>query len=216
VNNNPLRYTDPTGHCIDPDSCPQSIQNKITPPIGATGTITTNRGSSLGTHVGSGTVVTHDHFSGPVTSVTYTDSLGLQHRSNSLPKINRTFETSHLSFVNTKVAPAAPVASASTIANLKQGDEIQVVYYDNYLKTAEYFNTTITRINSTAFTFADPLQIINLGDSGGGIFFKGELIGNTWAYTRVTLIDGTHLYNEGIGALYQHSPPVSEQRRNAR
>ena len=31
-------------------------------------------------------------------------------------------------------------------------------------------------------TLADPVRIINPGDSGGGVFFNGQLIGNTWSY----------------------------------
>jgi len=28
---------------------------------------------------------------------------------------------------------------------------------------------------------SDPNRVINVGDSGGGVYFEGQLVGNTWS-----------------------------------
>ena len=80
---------------------------------------------------------------------------------------------------------AAPIASQRTIKGLGAGDMVDVVYWDDPRGQLAVATFQIKAIqNKTVIILHDPGNIINGGDSGGGVFYNGELVGNTWRYVQ--------------------------------
>jgi hypothetical protein len=63
-----------------------------------------------------------------------------------------------------------------------------VSYWDDELSQLVQDDFTIAEIREGVATLLDPERRINTGDSGGGAFFEGHLVGNVWSIN--TLADG--------------------------
>jgi hypothetical protein len=88
-------------------------------------------------------------------------------------------------------ADCARLADRETIAGLGFGAWLTVVYWDepnSSLVQAEFF---VLAADGRTATLFDPFAQINPGDSGGGVFRDGKLVGNTWSI--LTLNDNTPL-----------------------
>ncbi len=76
----------------------------------------------------------------------------------------------------------APLADIETIMSLSPGDIVQVVYWDDEQDGFAIANLEIDDpVNEPNFINSirviDALDVINPGDSGGGVFYNGELVG---------------------------------------
>jgi len=145
-------------------------------------------GFSLGTAVAPNIILTHNHFHKPpepVQDETLT-FLDLTRAALSLPVEGLPFVaidggTALIYLPDTVTLPGAPLGDRSTIDHLAAGDRLTVCYWDDDGGRVVQQDFEIIRIEDGAATLADPDRIINPGDSGGGAFFEGRLVGNTWA-----------------------------------
>jgi hypothetical protein len=76
---------------------------------------------------------------------------------------------------------AAALGDQTTINQLAEGMWLQVDYWDEIDQRFVQGNFQIRRLEQGVATLADPHLVIRTGDSGGGIYVDGKLIGNTWA-----------------------------------
>jgi hypothetical protein len=90
------------------------------------------------------------------------------------------------------------MASMRTISQLGAGDTVDVVYWDDGREKLAVAVFQIKNIlNNTIIVLDDPDDIINGGDSGGGVFYNGQLIGNIWRY--IERLDGQgNLVNKDV------------------
>jgi hypothetical protein len=75
-----------------------------------------------------------------------------------------------------------PLGGKSTIKRLTAGDWLTVNYWDDANRRLATKDFRLIKTANGIATLADPERVINVGDSGGGAFFNGQLIGNTWSY----------------------------------
>jgi hypothetical protein len=75
-----------------------------------------------------------------------------------------------------------PLADKSALNHLSTGDWLTVNYWDNANQRLATKDFRLIKMANGIATLADPERVINPGDSGGGVFFEGRLIGNTWSY----------------------------------
>ncbi len=100
-----------------------------------------------------------------------------------------------------------PVSIALTAAALAEPPLINQLAPDDWL-TVNYWDDANSRLATRAFKFiqmkngvatlADPEHVINPGDSGGGVYFEGRLIGNTWSYNADTAGNSLGSFNVAL------------------
>jgi hypothetical protein len=79
--------------------------------------------------------------------------------------------------------PFATIASQQVIRELVAGDFVEVVYRDEASSELAITSLQIRGIlGNSVVVLEDPGDIINVGDSGGGVYYQGAFIGNTWRY----------------------------------
>jgi len=159
--------------------------------------------ASLGTVVqvekgGNVVLLSHNHhFELPLASGSSTEHL-LFHSVRGVQKditltnveVSSQHETTRLTFpthdltlwFGKRLTPAQSV-DAATLESIQVGEGLAVTFWD---ETTQEFGITTLRIvdidwEGGAFKLADPDKIINKGDSGGGVFYNGLLVGNNWA-----------------------------------
>jgi hypothetical protein len=160
---------------------------------------------SLGTKITPNTVLTHIHFSDLAS--TYILDPSNPKRPHGVSSTTRTTPfgksiqygiQTRLVYSSVKFAGStAPIASSRTIKQLSAGDSVDVVYWDDArqeLAIAVFQIRTVR--NNTMIVLDDPADIINGGDSGGGVFYNGELVGNTWRYVERVDLEGNQLDKE--------------------
>lgn len=160
---------------------------------------------SLGTKITANTVLTHNHFSD--LAGTFILDPSNARRPHGVSDTTRTtpFGRSRQYGAQTRLVYSAvkyagqvsPIASQRTIQHLSTGDTVDVVYWDDArqeLAVAVFQIRTIR--NNTVIVLDDPADIINSGDSGGGVFYNGELIGNTWRYLERVDLNGNQVDKE--------------------
>jgi hypothetical protein len=77
--------------------------------------------------------------------------------------------------------PAAALASSADLADLKAGHWLSVSYWDETRSRLARHDFQIVQIKDGIVRLADPDRIIRPGDSGGGAYFNGKLVGNVWS-----------------------------------
>lgn len=161
---------------------------------------------SLGTKISANTVLTHNHFSD--LAGTFIVDPSNTKRPHSISNTTRTIsigsrsyqygDQTRLVYSEIKYSGSfAPIASQQTIKQLRTGDIVDVVYWDDAhgkLAVAEFPIKSIRQ--GTLIIFNDPHNIINRGDSGGGVFYNGKLIGNTWRYLEILDSQGNKVSKE--------------------
>jgi RHS repeat-associated protein len=191
VNNNPVKYTDPSGHdagcngkdCADIGLVSSAVEFRYTG---------TGSHSSLGTQINRNTVLTHNHNQTPYSSLVAYDSSGKSHNLDSTAKYSQIGpsvfggkpETTLLTFSQQLGGNGASIASIETILNLEVGDIVKVIYWTENLSSPDIASFDVIDVSQSkegGISLKDPKGIINPGDSGGGVFFNNQLIGNTWA-----------------------------------
>jgi hypothetical protein len=75
----------------------------------------------------------------------------------------------------------APVGDPTSLSRLAPGAWLAVDYWDDIRQRFAQGNFRIKRLEAGVATLSDPEGVIGLGDSGGGIYAGGKLIGNIWA-----------------------------------
>ena len=161
---------------------------------------------SLGTKISPNTVLTHNHFSD--LAGTYILDPASPKRPHGVSNSTRTTQfgrspqygaQTRLVYSAVKYAGStAPIASKRTIAQLGAGDTVDVVYWDDARQELAVAVFQIKdMLHNTIIVLDDPADIINGGDSGGGVFYNGQLIGNTWRY--IERLDGQgNLVNKDV------------------
>jgi len=145
-------------------------------------------GFSLGTALAPNIILTHNHFHKPPEPVqdetlTFLDPTraALSLPVEGLPFVAIDGGTALIYLPGTVALPGAPISNRSTVEHLAIGDRLTVCYWDDDGERLAQQDFAIIRIEGGVATLADPDRIINPGDSGGGAFFEGRLVGNTWA-----------------------------------
>jgi hypothetical protein len=79
--------------------------------------------------------------------------------------------------------PFAPIATQQVIRELVSGDFVEVIYRDDSSSRLAIASLQIRGfLENSVVVLEDSENIINVGDSGGGVYYQGALIGNTWRY----------------------------------
>jgi len=196
--NNPVRYVDPDGH--DPITAFLLIlaaaavltacapEPAPAPEIASSVNVTDMFGqhNSLATIINSNTALTHNHFDeGPFPlDELFADGRAIDFFDPVGPEIYGTGESqSGLVTIDSdfKGSPAE-LASQDVISSLDVGNAVQVAYWDDAERELAMGSFTVQApVSGGALLLNDPDNILNLGDSGGGVFYNGQLIGNLWA-----------------------------------
>ena len=160
---------------------------------------------SLGTKVSKHSVLTHNHFQNlSGTHIVDPSNTKRPHgvsnttRTSAFGRSTRYGAQTRLVHSAVKYAGAvAPIATQRTIKGLRVGDMVNVVYWDDPREQMAVAVFEIRAIkDNTVIVLNDPANIINGGDSGGGVFYNGQLIGNTWRYVQITDRAGNQLDKE--------------------
>jgi len=142
----------------------------------------------LGTAVEASTILTHNHFifsPGPRESDTLTftvpsgQAFTVPMSDMAAVAVDAGTQVFYLPSYVTLVT--APVADQSCLDQLAAGMWLQVDYWDGATQRFAHGNFQVERLEQGVATLADPGRLIRRGDSGGGAFLGGKLIGNTWA-----------------------------------
>jgi hypothetical protein len=144
---------------------------------------------SLGTVIGPRLILTHNHFGaalGTLPNETFTISDGTGRsavvRVADVKRIAIDRGTLLLQLPDSVNLTVLPLAERATISRLAAGDWLTVNYWDNADQRLAAKDFRLIKTANGVATLADPDRVINPGDSGGGVFFNGQLIGNTWSY----------------------------------
>jgi hypothetical protein len=143
---------------------------------------------SLGTLVGPASVLTHNHY--PVAPVgAWAEALQITPLGQAtvtaplaelaVEAVNAETNRVALDGRPALIAAPAPVAGDDTLAALAAGDVLTVVYWDDAEGALAQGDYAVVAVERGVLTLADPGKVINGGDSGGGAFYRGELVGNT-------------------------------------
>lgn len=143
---------------------------------------------SLGTLVGPDTIVTHNHFSPPLgrlpdEAFIFEDSIGrsIRWRAIDLKLMVIDAGTMLIRLPAAAFVTSATVANPATLRRLAAGAWLTATYWDNSATRTVQHDFQITQIDRATVKLADPGRLINPGDSGGGVYFNNELIGNIWS-----------------------------------
>jgi hypothetical protein len=160
----------------------------------------------LGTVVGAGLILTHNHFSDPGAAhlsevTTFTDPDGRQTMALStqiqIIRLKGDITLLHLpvdvacrtSYESTRLGafghvptpppcPQAQLATSAIIMRLHQSDRLAVNYRDKATKQLVQDDFEILSVNDGLATLADLKKVIGAGDSGGGVYFGDKLVGS--------------------------------------
>ena len=142
----------------------------------------------LGTAVGASAILTHNHFvfsPEPRESETLTFTVpsgqAFTVLMSDMAAVAVDAGTQVFYLPSYVVLATAPVADQSCVDQLKAGMWLQVDYWDRATQRFAQGNFQVERLEQGVATLADPAHLIRRGDSGGGAFLEGKLIGNTWA-----------------------------------
>jgi hypothetical protein len=146
---------------------------------------------SLGTITGSNAILTHNHFHTPTGRL---DNEAMRFDAPGQPtarvpmgdlahtRLNDQTTQFTLGGEWRPTAAPAPIAEAATLAALWPGDVVTVVYWDDAAQSLAVTACAIAAASPGVLTLADPDNLFNGGDSGGGVFYQGALVGNTWGF----------------------------------
>jgi hypothetical protein len=215
VRNNPLKYIDPDGHCpicaliLLAFLAAGCASQPITQPpslIDSTVNITDRSGnhSSLGTQISDNTALTHNHFGSPLNTYTAVDSTGFSQPFSGAAsdpigqdvvidptRVNTGQQTRLITLLDQMAGSSAQIASQQTINGLQLGDMVDIAYWDDangQVTTGQFSISDVNNLGNGAISVGDPLGILNPGDSGGGVYYHGQLIGNLWS-----IVGGGHI-----------------------
>lgn len=154
---------------------------------------------SLGTVVdGGGTIITHNHFD-PLAEASAKEVLVRKPQHPLWELFPKSVFQSGISLINhqaqqIKLPRTLSGVSSATIGRpqlLKVGSEVNIAYYNENIDFIQVYNTVVKDIalpinprdpisQSVLSAFVENRGVINMGDSGGGMFFNGKLVGTHW------------------------------------
>lgn len=144
------------------------------------------RDESLGTIIAPDLILTHNHFSRPQPAwqeevYTFEDAWGrsVVWQPRSLKFTMPDAETLLIRLPAAAFPDRATVADRTTVNRLTVGTWLTITYWDNTARRMVQHDFQIIQIKNGLATLADPDKHINRGDSGGGAFWQGQLVGNT-------------------------------------
>ncbi len=144
-------------------------------------------GFSLGTAIGAHTLLTHNHFSQPGGEgsgemMKFVDVDGHEVELAVADLILQPMDdgTLLIHIPGYMSLNSAPVADCAAIGQLGLGDWLTVSYWNDDAAQFAQQDFMILRVQDGLATLLDPERRINPGDSGGGAYFHGQLVGNTW------------------------------------
>ncbi|HPH98466.1 MAG TPA: RHS repeat-associated core domain-containing protein [Anaerolineaceae bacterium] len=229
VNNNPLKFVDISGHDVGCSAgnphCADSNGITFQSHIAETVEILFMDGShsSLGTVVddpslldepGNHTVYTHNHYQQDSKNYLVLDSETKYQKvdisypiGDPVKPLSKNAE-SRLMWVPDPISNSAAIVAPSRLINdLKKGDIVEIIFFDDMNSKITSIQGTISDVSNLkigAITVITPINVINKGDSGGGVYFNGLLVGNIWS-----------VKNDGISvALYPYQRPQNPPHRN--
>jgi RHS repeat-associated protein len=186
--NNPLKYNDPSGHFWrEAFSFLRNVYEEQL--ISYSLSVTWNGGEHVGTatKINDTTSVTHNHY---IKAPLYMDQIqGIDLVDPAMSDPAGEFrddwannQQSRLITLDCMPGKSAPIANERVLDDLRlqSSFKVDVVYWDDQNKHLRVgaFNASLNA--EKRIIIDDPNYIINPGDSGGGIFYKGQLIGNLW------------------------------------
>jgi hypothetical protein len=141
---------------------------------------------SLGTLVGYGDILTHNHFR-PAPAGAWAEQVAVTpfgHAALAMPmaapdRRSGSPSLTRLSLPAASGLRAAPIASLQILASLRPGSTLTVVYWHNAAGQLAQQEFPVVEVGEGFLTLADAQRVINRGDSGGGAFFQGQLVGST-------------------------------------
>jgi len=173
--------------------------------------------AGLGTKLGQQAVLTHNHYGKPA-SFCMVDQADPQHPQDLLIKTaslamghNDEYgdQTQLVRSTENFAGSFAPIASQQVISQLAVGEFVDVVYWNDANQGPAIARFRIQGfLGDSLVVLEDPEDIINVGDSGGGVFYRGTLIGNTWRYFEILDQDDNRIGKE---VHVQILPPVLSQ-----
>ena len=155
--------------------------------------------AGLGTKVDQHTVLTHNHFGSQANFCMINPSAPAQQVDIAIKQDSRAMghgdhygdQTLLVDTSEDVQGPAAALASQQMINAMSVGEFVEVVYWDDELSELAITSFQISGfMGDSMLVLDDPQDIINKGDSGGGVFYQGALVGNTWRYLQSFDQDG--------------------------
>ena len=145
-------------------------------------------GESLGTFIAPNFILTHNHF-GSTPGHHACDALVIadiaghawRWRATDVQLMAIDAGTSLIRLPNKLLAPCAPLAESTSLPNLPVGAWVTVTYWDDTTGRITQRDFQVVQIKDGIAQLADPGLVINSGDSGGGVYFNGKLVGNIWS-----------------------------------
>lgn len=155
--------------------------------------VTTVIAYSLGTVIGPQTILTHNHFD-PNTGKLDNEWMAVAESDGDIVQLSLADMaldpidkgTLLIGLPDDLTVSIASVADQVTVNRLAVGDWLTVVYWDDPNERLTQQDFQIVKLAQGIAILADPERIINSGDSGGGAYMAGKLVGNTWRITTDT------------------------------
>jgi hypothetical protein len=147
-----------------------------------------HREFGLGTAVEPSVVLTHNHFdlqpeSGRDETLTFSTPTGqvFTLSMSNLAVLPIDAGTLMIYLPNNVTLVTAPIGDQTALDQVTEGEWLTVDYWDDASQRFARGDFQIEQVKHGVVTLSDPRYVIRPGDSGGGIYLDGKLIGNTWA-----------------------------------
>ncbi len=166
--------------------------------------ITNNFGEhvAIGTKISENTILTHNHQKSSLDAYTTVDSSGANYtwvgamsdpvgRSVVLMGQRLGQQTRLVTYSQSMAGNSAKIASEKTIRGIQVGDLVDIVFWDddrNQFAVGQFTISDIGNLRNGTISYDNSKGILNPGDSGGGVFYNSELIGNLWGVAEVGFI----------------------------
>jgi RHS repeat-associated protein len=194
VNNNPIRYKDPTGQGVDcgiaDSGCYQQliIESYIAATVrieyGDPDLPPPNGAQCLGTAIDDHSLLTHNHFEDQPSGDPLWETPQRIFNGSTNSKEGIAAMYSGESMVVATQAPlnaqTAKLADQQIVNSIGRGYTLTLVYMDDITEELKTGDFTVLRVHNGIATLSDPNSMITKGDSGGGAFYNGFLVGNTY------------------------------------
>jgi len=179
------------------------IQHSWKAPLG--NTLHDNFDESLGTVISPDLILAHNHFSQPVgrlpaEAFTFEDSIGrsIRWRAIDLQLIPIDAGTMLIKLPAPAFPDDALVSDDVALHGLTTGNWLTVDYWDDTTQRIAQRDFQIVQIKDGVARLADSHLVINSGDSGGGVYFNGKLVGNIWSINLDTARRATGSFNVAL------------------
>ena len=143
---------------------------------------------SLGTIISPDLILAHNHFSQPMgrlpaEAFIFEDSIGRSvcWRAIDLQLIPINAGTLLIRLPAPAFPTSALVSDPAALRGLTASNWLTVDYWDDTAQRIAQRDFQIVQLKDGIVRLADPNLVINPGDSGGGVYFNGKLVGNTWS-----------------------------------